>query len=261
MSKRARVKVLLVMLAGVLVWSGFTLMRRASRVKWTRPLQVSVVLVSTQDISQDVGFAWRDSLPRLEKWITTQLRLYRSFEPESAVHFTVGVPVKVAALPDFEPLSDELTDRAQHALALSRSLTELEKAALLPSGRYDARLFVVLTPEKPEELARVEGIAARGGEIGMVRAPLTEKSIDLELSALAHELFHCLGALDAYDADGHAKVPEGLVEPARDPLYPQTFAEVMAGEIPLGPAQGRVPRTLDEVAVGPSTAAQLNWLE
>ncbi len=258
---RARVQVLLVVLAGVLVWSGFTLMRRASRVKWARPLQVSVVLVSTAEISQDVGFAWRDSLPRLETWLTTQLRRYRTYEVEHAVRFTVGVPVKVAALPEFEPPSDELAARAEHALTLNRSLKELEEAALLPSAPYDVRLFVVLTPEQPEELARVEGIAARGGEIGMVRAPLSSKEIDLEMAALAHELFHCLGAVDAYGADGHATVPNGLVEPGKDPLYPQALAEVMVGEIPLGPAQGRVPKTLDEVAVGPHTAAQLNWIE
>jgi hypothetical protein len=71
--------------------------------------------------------------------------------------------------------------------------------------------------------------------------------------------FHRLGAADAYDERGHARVPEGLVEPRLEPLYPQPAAEVMVGEVPLGEAQGRLPVSLDEVRVGPSTAAALRW--
>jgi hypothetical protein len=80
-----------------------------------------------------------------------------------------------------------------------------------------------------------------GGTVGLVRAPLADTEFTLELTAVVHELFHCLGAQDAYDAQGHARVPEGLVEPGLQPLYPQPAAEVMVGEVPLSQSEGRLP--------------------
>ena len=44
-----------------------------------------------------------------------------------------------------------------------------------------------------------------------------------------------------------ALVPDGLAEPTRDPLYPQRYAEVMAGEIATGPRDGRPPWRLEEL--------------
>jgi hypothetical protein len=102
-------------------------------------------------------------------------------------------------------------------------------------------------------------MAEAGGSVGLVRGLLEDTELTLELTAVAHELFHCLGVADAYDARGHARVPEGLVEPQLQPLYPQPAAEVMVGEVPLGDAEGRLPASLDEVRVGPSTAAALRW--
>jgi hypothetical protein len=77
--------------------------------------------------------------------------------------------------------------------------------------------------------------------------------------AIAHELLHLVGALDHYGADGHPVAPAGLAEPDKRPLYPQLFADVMAEEVALGPGQGRVPQTLDEVRVGPFTAREVKW--
>jgi hypothetical protein len=49
---------------------------------------------------------------------------------------------------------------------------------------------------------------------------------------------------DAYDEDGHA-LPRGIVQPELG--FPQDFAEVMVGELPLTPTSGRIPKSLSEV--------------
>jgi hypothetical protein len=67
---------------------------------------------------------------------------------------------------------------------------------------------------------------------------------------------HLLGARDGYDENGHA-LPRGIVEP--DAGFPQRFAEVMVGEVPLREKEGRVPETLDEVRVGEVTAKEIGW--
>ena len=54
-------------------------------------------------------------------------------------------------------------------------------------------------------------------------------------------------------------MPEGLAEPDLEPTFPQRFAEVMAGEIPDDETSGHLPRTLDDVRLGPVTAKAIGW--
>jgi hypothetical protein len=82
---------------------------------------------------------------------------------------------------------------------------------------------------------------------------------DFTLFVVAHELLHTLGATDKYEARGRARVPDGLAEPSRSPLYPQRFAEVIARSRPLAPDREVVPETLDALAVGDRTAAEIGW--
>ena len=69
--------------------------------------------------------------------------------------------------------------------------------------------------------------------------------IALGLFVISHELFHTLGASDKYDAAGHIMVPEGLAEPARNPVYPQRFAEIMARNRPIAADKEVLLETLD----------------
>jgi hypothetical protein len=83
--------------------------------------------------------------------------------------------------------------------------------------------------------------------------------VDFTLFVVAHELFHTLGATDKYDASGRTLVPKGLAEPDRLPRYPQIFVEVMARNRPVSSDEEKVPESLDELAVGPTTAKEIGW--
>ena len=89
---------------------------------------------------------------------------------------------------------------------------------------------------------------------------LAPDMVDLTLFVVAHELMHTLGATDKYDASERAVVPAGLVEPNRQPLYPQAFVEVMARNRPISQSAEAVPQTLDELGVGEVTAREIGWL-
>ena len=90
---------------------------------------------------------------------------------------------------------------------------------------------------------------------------LDETNPGYPLATLAHEIGHALGASDAYDpATSHAEHPYGYVEPFADPLYPQTYAELMAVDIPLGPKREREVSSLNQLRVGHRTAAELGWI-
>jgi len=78
---------------------------------------------------------------------------------------------------------------------------------------------------------------------------------------VAHELLHTLGATDKYDpVTGQPLFPDGFADPDREPLYPQTQAELMGGRIPLNGTEAVIPGSLGELTIGPATAAEIGWL-
>ena len=78
---------------------------------------------------------------------------------------------------------------------------------------------------------------------------------------ITHELLHTFGATDKYDlATGLPKYPEGFAEPQLAPRYPQRLAEIMAGRMPLGATDARLPDSLEDERVGPATAREIGWV-
>lgn len=257
-AKWLRVSVLLTVLVLLVLWGISRSRSREDRLRWDRPLEVSVVLLSRGEVTPEVRAAWRQGMGQLEEWLSREARRYRA-DALPPAHLSLAGPVSAAGV-EFEPPGDSLLDRALHAWKLSRTLASVDEAAGVGPLRPDARIYVVLEPTREGGQRLVEGMGEEDGSVGLVHGPLEDTELTLALTAVAHELFHCLGARDAYDAQGHARVPEGLVEPGRQPLYPQPAAEVMVGEVPLGASEGRLPSSLDEVRVGPTTARALRWV-
>ncbi|MBL38094.1 MAG: hypothetical protein CMP07_06765 [Xanthomonadales bacterium] len=80
------------------------------------------------------------------------------------------------------------------------------------------------------------------------------------LVVLAHEILHTIGATDKYDlSSGLPIYPGGFAEPERTPLFPQRIAEIMAGRIPVDESRARQAQSLQQVIVGPETAAEIGW--
>ena len=78
---------------------------------------------------------------------------------------------------------------------------------------------------------------------------------------MAHELLHTLGSTDKYALGTNLPLyPHGFADPAAEPRYPQTQAELMAGRIPLDPQTATIPRDLGQTLIGPITATEIGWL-
>lgn len=163
---------------------------------------------------------------------------------------------RVGQFPEL-PSATSMTQRAGEALAFAQALDAID-AQLPPHGPRDLTIYVLLRP-RAEGGGQVEGVAEAGGRRGLVEGALDDADVSLELTAVAHEALHCLGATDKYDAQGHAVEPGGLVAPEQAPRYPQALAEVMVGERAVGPGQGAPVQSLREVAVGPLTAHEVRW--
>ena len=106
-----------------------------------------------------------------------------------------------------------------------------------------------------------DSVGLQGGMIGIINGFAAENYRGSNHLVVAHELFHTLGALDRYGPDTLPVFPEGYAEPAKSPLYPQEFAEVMGGRIPMSSSSAEMPVSLQQVKVGELTAREINWID
>ena len=125
-------------------------------------------------------------------------------------------------------------------------------------GEGDVELFVSYYDTATTEALR-HSVGLEGGMIGIINAFAEREYRGSNQVVIVHELMHTLGASDKYANGSLPQFPQGYAEPYREPRYPQRFAEIMGGRIPLSPSQSRMPRTLREVVVGVHTAAEINW--
>jgi len=123
----------------------------------------------------------------------------------------------------------------------------------------DIRLFVLY--HDPAHTERVpHSLGMQKGLLGVVYAYAAGQADATNSVVLAHEVMHTLGATDKYDpATDLPAFPEGYGDPGASPRYPQSVAEIMAGRIAISPDEAEAPAGLDDVVVGPQTAAEVNW--
>ena len=123
----------------------------------------------------------------------------------------------------------------------------------------DIGMFVLyhdpaLTPQVPHSLGLTKGL------IGVVYA-FAAPDMDGENGVvIAHELLHTVGASDKYLPGTDApRFPDGYGDPEQVPLYPQRFAEIMAGRKMLSAQRWQQAESLDEVLIGHATALEIRW--
>jgi hypothetical protein len=254
----ARVAILLVVLAVAAMWASSRSSARRARTTWERPVRIAVLVLG--EASPHAMETLRVTLDALAR----RLAAVRATHDPTAVGETFSLelvgPLRVDRLPPVTSPGPDLPERALHAFDLWRGARAAHAAApdFVPDA-WDVRVFLLAEPPDQQTPGFAEGLGELGGELGVVRARFDEGSALLAASAVFHEAFHCLGASDKYDPLGHAIRPAGLAEPELLPLYPQRMAELMVGEVPLGATSGRLPVSVEEVGVGPVTAAEVGW--
>lgn len=126
-----------------------------------------------------------------------------------------------------------------------------------------ARLFVHLYPKSYDEQHHypLDLASGRPHRQGIVYIPVSPKEDVESRVRLAHEIAHAMGAKDKYDKRGLPSYPEGFIDPLKDPLYPQTFGELMTRGIPET-EESYIPFvSLGQIRIGETTAAEIGWIE
>jgi len=128
-----------------------------------------------------------------------------------------------------------------------------------PGSRPDIRIFAVFYD--PATTQQVEhSVGLKEGLIGVANVFAVNHMTEENNVVVAHELLHTLGATDKYNPiTTQPLFPVGFADPEQSPLYPQKFAEIMAGRVPLSDTESDTPRNLELAIIGPETAAEINW--
>ena len=104
--------------------------------------------------------------------------------------------------------------------------------------------------------------AIKQGRIGRVNLFGDVGHSKQNLVILAHELLHTLTATDKYDlATTLPAYPDGFAEPTKQPRYPQDFAELMGGRVPINETKAEIPKSLSQTLIGEKTAREIGWLQ
>lgn len=184
---------------------------------------------------------------------------------EAAVHaLPLAQPVRMelapvlAELPPEPPVDRQPLKVVWWSLKLRRWASRMESSVVAPPG--ELRVFVIYhdparSPRVPHSLALPEA------RLGVVHAFADAHQAGPNAVVVAHELLHTVGATDKYDPlTSMPRHPEGFAEPDAEPLYPQAFAEIMGGRVPLSPSRAEIPASLVEVVVGDATAREIGWV-
>jgi hypothetical protein len=254
MFKRLRILVLLLILLFVALNTYFD---RLYSTDWDIPLRVTVFPING------------DGSPVTERYIKeligTDFLSIEAFFTEEGQRYglTLERPMQFARGAQIRELPPIIEPGAGVLTSIAWSLRTRYWAWRVPADATgpdpDVQLFVLYhDPAKSSTLPHSVGL--QKGLFGIVNAFADRELEGSNDTVMAHELLHTLGASDKYSLNDNQPIhPLGFAEPQREPLYPQRFAELMGGRIPLSPSDSQIPASLRQVVVGPATALEIGW--
>lgn len=253
-ARGVRIALLLAVLAAVALDAWLTSRRTTS---WERTLRVSVypIVADGRDATRDyVRALVREDFAPIETFLQREAPRHGVALPEPV---RIWLRPALDQAPPLPPADRNLPGTVWWSLKLRWWASRREAAQPRPRGQ--ARIFVLYyDPQASPAVAHSLGLTK--GVIGIVHAFAARDMAQPNNVVIAHELLHTLGATDKYDpATGLPRHPDGYAEPDRQPRFPQQRAELMGGRVPVAPSRADIPASLDQVIVGPLTAAEIGW--
>ncbi len=253
MAKAIRIAVLLFVLATVAVGAWQTRSRTQS---WQRTLDIVVYPVNgdrRETTAEYIGSLSNESFVSVRDFMRREAERYKV---DLVTPVDVFLGPQVFRLPPASPRSGSMAGIVVWSLKLRFWAWRNDD---YPGSRPDIRIFAVFYD--PATTGRVEhSVGLKEGLIGVANVFAAGHMTEENNVIVAHELLHTLGATDKYDPSSTQPLfPAGFADPEQSPLYPQKFAEIMAGRVPLTETESDTPRNLELAIIGPKTAAEINW--
>jgi hypothetical protein len=253
MAKKIRIALLFFVLLTVAVGSWQARVRTTS---WQRALNVVVFPINADGKGETAAYIRSLSDESFEP--------IRTFMRDEAQHYGVSLlnPVDVYVGPEVhaQPPSAPVGGSVPRVVLWSLHMRYWawrhgDHPVLEPDVKIYALLF---HPSTTQRLTHSVGL--QKGLIGIAQLFAVSHMTAENDIIITHELLHTLGATDKYNlANNQPLYPAGYAQPEVTPLYPQEFAEIMGGRIPVSAEKSVAPQTLEQVLVGPETAHEIGW--
>jgi hypothetical protein len=255
MAKAIRIVILLLVLATV---AQETWLARSRATAWQSTLYVGIYPIAgdaSANTQSYVGALNADSFRAIDSFFEEEARRFgvTVWRPVS-----IAVAPPIAARPPAAPRDANLFQSISWSLQMRWWAWRNDR---IDGPQPAVRLFVLYhDPEVNPRIAHSVGLER--GLVGVINAFASPAMAGSNHTIIAHELLHTLGATDKYDpATNLPRFPDGYADPEQNPRYPQEYAEIMGGRIPLTAAQAETPRSLSQTLIGPMTAKEIKWVK
>lgn len=252
-----------------------------------RTLRISVLFILLATVVQQSYFD-RADLNWKDNFYVAVYPVNADASPEASAY------IKTLTREDFEPMANYFADESARfnlgmrrpiEVQLGKEVTEVPPAppsdgsvlntmfwslrfrwfawqnSPVVSVKPDIRLYLLYYNPAANPVLK-HSTALNKGRIGRVNLFAGKKYANKNLVVLAHELLHTLNATDKYDLNtGLPIYPDGFADSGKSPLYPQDFAELMGGRLPINETQAEIPKSLANTLIGEKTAREIGWIK
>ena len=263
---------LLLVLIGVGVYAYITLTKARAPFPWNRPYRLAVVgfmvdlpeswRTYVETFNKETGTQYIDmknhTLPDAAGWFQREYTRYGGSLPQ-ALELKIFGPFNEDMPPPPPPTIDmQFFQRYTQWKRFKNYFIDLNKRHELKLDDFDGVLYVEFVQGSFDKF--LESWASKSANIGLVQCFLNEGMIEQNIMIVTHEFFHLINAQDHYDQNGNPKDPEGLANPFQEPLFPQNYADIMAGRVATDANSSREIIGLSEVRVNIYTAHEVGWI-
>jgi len=252
--KRLRIAILLGILATV---AGSTWYQVHAMANWSRPLKMTLYPINgtgAATVAEYIRKLRVDDFADIARFLDEEADAYK---------VTTTPLVNLQLGPELHSLPPEPPARQEGIFAVGKWSLGLrywlyQHLSTFGLETRHIRMLVIYHGENGNKPLK-HSFGLRKGLVGVVNAFALPDQNAQNNVVIAHELLHTLGATDKYDREGNPRFPTGYGDPQQNPLFPQDFAEIMAGRIALSRNESAIPESLDQTLIGEETAREIRW--
>lgn len=253
--RNLRIVFLLALLAVVLI---YTQEQKRSTTSWYKPVTVVIFPINGDGAAETAAFINRLTVEAFQDIDEFFARSSRDYALIARQPIETALGKEIDALPPQPPSSGGMLSAILYSLKLRYWAYQHTPDNISNTNRI--RLYL-LYHQNSQNIALPHSLGLQKGLIGVVHAFADHAQHSQNAVIMAHEIMHTVGATDKYDQRLMPIYPHGYVEPDRQPLYPQPYAEIMAGRMAVSADKAQIPNSLRAVKVGTSTAKEVNWTQ
>ena len=257
MFRKFRILILLFVLASVAL---STWRAKARVADWRYPLKVAVYPINGDRSAATDAY--------IAKLTPENFKPIADFLDEEAKRYGVtlryGQPISIDLAPE---VKSQPPDPPRGGNILSIMLWSLKlrywayQADTLTGASPHIRLFVRCFDPATHEVVP-NSLGLEQGMMSIANVYSSKKFEPRNNVVITHELLHTVGATDKYHPENNQPIfPMGYADPDAQPRFPQDWAEIMGGRIPLSENTAAMPRGLYQTLIGNQTAREIQWIK